>query len=686
MTQEADTFERGWTLHQAGDVRQAEEVYRRALRADARQARVWFALGQLCESGQRLVESAACLRQALEIAPREADGHLQLGNVLLKLHQYPDAEQAYRLCLKLKPDDATALGNLGFVLGEQDRLDEAKACYEQVLQKRPDLPEMHHNLGNVLREQGQLDQALARYDQALRLRPDYGKAFINRGIALVALVRIEEAIRNLERGVQLLPDLADAHTSLGVAYFLQQRFDEALGRYEHARKLNPQYAEAAWNQSLVWLLLGDYARGWPAYEWRFKCKRTTPMPAFTQPRWDGSPLNGRTILLYCEQGLGDTLQFVRYAPMIKGAGRVIVQCQNALLRLLARTPGIDQLVGWGTAPPAFDVWAPLMSLPALFDTKLETIPVAIPYVFADPDLVQHWKRQLAPIRGFRVGIAWQGSPRHAWDRHRSVALAQFEPLSRVEGVRLISLQKGPGSEQLRALGGKFPIVNVSELLDEAAGPFMDTAAIVANLDLVISVDTALAHLAGAMGVPVWLALSHTPDWRWLLHLSDNRWYPTARLFRQPKLGDWDDVFRQLSAALTEEVDRRPPRRPLCIEVAPGELIDKVTILEIKSERITDAAKLKNIRFELAELTAVSKELLEASPQLAELRAQLKAVNERLWQIEDDIRRCETAHDFGPRFVELARLVYQENDRRAALKRAVNELLQARIVEEKSYAG
>jgi tetratricopeptide (TPR) repeat protein len=687
MTTQAEAFARGWEHYQAREFVRAEEIYRCLLRAEPRSARVWFALAQLCEADGRPVEAIGCFRQALEIEPRQPEGHFQLGTILSQQGQFAEAEAAYRRCLQFQPDHVAALVNLGFVLGELERHDEAKTCYEQALRHRPDLAEAHHNLGNLLRERGQLEQALAHYDEALRLKPEYAKAYINRGVALVGGGRIDEAIANLERGVQLKPDFADAHTSLGAALSVQQRFDEALAHYDRALELNPQHAEAAWNRSLIWLLRGDYERGWPAYEWRWRCKRTTPLPAYPQPRWDSSPLEGRTILLYGEQGLGDTLHFIRYAPLVKArGGRVIVQCQNALLRLLSRTPGIDGLVGWGATPPPFDVWVPLMSLPALFHTTLETIPADVPYVFPDPELVLHWRRELAPVRGFRVGIAWQGSPRHAWDRHRSVALEQFEPLAHVEGVRLISLQKGPGSDQLRTLGGRFPVLDLGEQLDEASGPFLDTAAVLANLDLVVCIDSVLGHLAGAMGVPAWLALTYTPDWRWLLGQADNRWYPTLRLFRQERHGDWAGVFRHIAAELAKEASGRPTRQRLLVEVAPGELLDKMTILEIKSERITDAAKLRNVRRELAELAAVRQEALPSSPELTELTEQLKAVNERLWDIEDAIRRCEQAQDFGPRFIELARAVYHENDHRAALKRAVNELLNSRLIEEKSYPG
>lgn len=677
-----DDFLTGWQHHQAGDLRRAERAYRNALRAEPRHVRAWFALAQLCDADRRPTEAAACFRQALEIEPHEAEGHFLLGNSFLNSASYADAEAPYRRCLELRPDHLAARVNLGFVLGELDRLDEARACYEQALRQQPDLAEAHHNLANLSREQRLYDQALAGYGESLRLRPDYAKALINRGIALVALGRLDEAVADLERGVTLEPGRADAHTSLGVALSLLQRFDEAHACHERALAIDPQFAEANWNRSLLWLLQGDYARGWPAYEWRWRCKRTLPPPAFDRPRWDGSPLAGKTILLYAEQGLGDTLQFVRYAALAKErGGRVVVQCQNALLSLLSRTPGLDGLVGWGADPPPYDVWAPLMSLPALADTT----PGLVPYVFPDRERVAHWRGRLASVRGYRVGIAWQGSPRHPWDRHRSIPLERFEPLARVEGVRLISLQKNHGSEQLRALAGRFPVHDLGESFDEIAGAFVDTSAVLANLDLVVCVDSAIAHLAGAMGVPCWLALPRTPDWRWLLGRSDSPWYPTLRLFRQTQTGDWGGVFGEMAEALRRRAVARPTR-PVRIEVSPGELLDKLAILRIKSTRFLDEAQLRNVRAELEELEAAREEALPATPELADLEARLAAANETLWRIEDDLRRFEREQDFGPAFVELARSVYLENDRRGALKRAINDLLGSRLVEEKSYGG
>jgi hypothetical protein len=262
--------------------------------------------------------------------------------------------------------------------------------------------------------------------------------------------------------------------------------------------------------------------------------------------------------LHAERGLGDTIHFIRYAAVVKrsGAGAVIVEGPKSMLRLLASCPGIDRLVAAGSELPAFDVHAPLLSLPRILNTTLATVPADIPYLGANAKLEDKWRRRLARHRGFKIGIAWQGNPRYPRDRQRSVSLAHFARLARVEGVCLISLQKGAGSEQLRGGDGHFGVIDLSNQLDTLTGAFMDTAAVMKNLDLVIAPDTALAHLAGALGVPVWLALSFVPDWRWLLEREDSPWYPSMRLFRQTKPGDWNGVFERMAQELSERLPNR----------------------------------------------------------------------------------------------------------------------------------
>jgi Glycosyltransferase family 9 (heptosyltransferase) len=266
--------------------------------------------------------------------------------------------------------------------------------------------------------------------------------------------------------------------------------------------------------------------------------------------WDGSNLEDRAILLYAEQGLGDTLQFLRYAPFVKKrGGKVIVECQPHMLRLLERSPGVDQWVSHGGPLPEFHMRAPLPSLPGIFHTELATIPRQVPYVFADPNLVSHWRAELEGQGGYKVGIAWQGNPAYRDDRQRSISLTHFAKLAEIQGIRLISLQKGHGTDQLRTID--FEVLNLCDRLDESSGAFMDTAAVMKNLDLVITSDTAIPHLAGALGVPVWTLLNMVPDWRWLQERRDSPWYPSMRLFRQSRYGDWQSVFEQVAAKLRE---------------------------------------------------------------------------------------------------------------------------------------
>jgi tetratricopeptide (TPR) repeat protein len=297
-----DLFARAWQAQQAGDVHAAEEGYRKILRSNRRDARVWFTLGQLCAAQGRLFEAVVHMHQALEIQPHEAGGYLHLGNTLLQDKRYTEAEPAYRRCLELAPNTLEALINLGFVLGELHRIDEARACYEQARSLDPTVPEAHHNLANILRDQGRLEEALVCYDEALRLRPDYSQALVNRGVALVFLGDAAEAVASMRRGVALEPDFAEAHNSLGTGLSALGRLDEAVAACERAIQLRPDCPDAHWNRCLLRLLQGDYARGWQEYEWRWSCKHLFQLPAVTQPRWDGSPLAGRTILLHAEQG------------------------------------------------------------------------------------------------------------------------------------------------------------------------------------------------------------------------------------------------------------------------------------------------------------------------------------------------------------------------------------------------
>ncbi|HJT76014.1 MAG TPA: tetratricopeptide repeat protein, partial [Gemmataceae bacterium] len=568
----------------------AADAYRQALRLQPGAPDLHYGLGLALARQGRPAEAVPHFRQALHRRPEHAPARRHLGIALAELGRLDEALPLLRQAAQESPNSAPVHLNLGTALAQAGRPEEAAASLEQALRLQPDYPAACYNLGNVLRELRRHEEAIERYRQALRLRPDYAEAFNNLGLALTEARRPEEAVVFLRQAVRLRPAMKEAHNNLALAYAdlgrfaeaeaccqealrldagyveahsnlgnvykEQGRLAEALACYQLALWLNPEAASTHYNRALAWLQRGDYARGWPAYEWRWRRPQTPPRP-FPQPRWDGSPLRGKTVLLYMEQGLGDMVHFLRYAPLVRRqGGRVVVECPASLVPLFSTCPGIDQLVAEGEPLPAFDVQAPLLSLPGLLGTTLATVPAGVPYLHAEPERVARWRQRLGAASEFRVGVVWQGNPRHAWDRHRSTPLACFAPLAEVAGVGLYSLQKGPGVEQLRAAAGRPAVVDLGEELDAAGGAFRDTAAVMQCLDLVVTADTAAAHLAGALGVPVWVALSAIADWRWLVGREDTPWYPTMRLFRQERLGDWDEVFARMAGALRRLLEER----------------------------------------------------------------------------------------------------------------------------------
>jgi tetratricopeptide (TPR) repeat protein len=583
MNTAAEFLQLGYQHHQQGNLEQAERSYCEVLRADPNNAEALSLLGGLCFQQGRLEEAHALFHTALGLNPTSPETHMNLGNVLATAGKNAEAEAMFRRAVTLRPDWALAHFHLGNALSRQRRWEEAVTCYRRALQLNPADPQTLNNLGTILVELTKVDEAVACYHEALRLRPDYGRAYSNLatayceqnkyeeaveccrralqfdphspevlntlGSALLELRSAEEALVPLQRALQLKPDFAGAHYNRGAATLDLGKPEEALDCFRQAIRCDPTHATAHMSLGMVLLLLGRFEEGWAEYEWRWKSKEFLDR-GFTQPRWDGKPLDGKTILLHVEQGLGDTLQFIRYALLLKKlGGKVIAECQPSLLKILRRTPGIDQFVAAGEPLPTFDAHAPYMSLPLLFGTTAVTVPAELPYVFADRALVERWREDLGAIPGFKIGIHWQGNPKNKKDRRRSFPLVLLKPLAQTPGVKLISLQKGPGLEQLQQAGAALDIVDLSARLDVTSGPFMDTAAIMKNLDLVVTSDSAAAHLAGALGVPVWVALPFIPDSRWQLNRSDCPWYPTMHLFRQPRPGDWESVFAEMAGEM-----------------------------------------------------------------------------------------------------------------------------------------
>lgn len=543
----------------------------------------------------------------------------------------------------------------------------------------------------TLFDMNRFDEADRHARAVLAVFPNAPGALQVAGYVQMRRGQIRDAVETLNRALARQPDLAVSHNGLGFCHSRLGELDKARHHYDRALLLEPHYPVARFDRGQVLLKRGEYREGWVEYEWRWAAQ-SLARPQLPCPRWDGSPLNGRSIMVHTEQGVGDVLMMVRLFPALKAQGcRLVFACQVAIQKLLAFLPEVDRWFPIGQpADVDADVCSSLLSLPGLMRLDETTIPRRVPYVRPDPALVEAWRPRVRDLPGFKVGVCWQGSPTFVGDSWRSVPLRHYAAFAKVPGVTLVCLQKLDGLDQAEALRDEVPMVSFPEM--DANGAFTDTAAIVQHLDLVITSDTAVAHLTGALGRPGWVMLNTGCDWRWGEGAPECVWYPTLRLFRQKELGDWPAVAAEVAEALRAAAAGGPvapprPRRPAAVEapVAAGEVIDKITILQIKAERIADPSKLANVRHELDRLTVVWERIAVPSAELDAAVAELKRVNETLWDVEDEIRRHEKAGDFGEAFVALARSVYQTNDRRSALKRRVNELLGSEIVEEKSYA-
>ena len=490
---------------------------------------------------------------------------------LLREGRYAESEACSREALRLRPNDVDILNELGAAVWRQGRPGEAEAIFRQACAISPNDFRILNNLGLSLYEQGLLEKAGEYYQQALRCRSDSFDARMNLGIVFSDQGKFDEAMRWFLAAQELRPNSSEILQNIAMNLGRQGRSPEAVEYYEQALRIQPDNAESHVNLAYALLCAGDYERGWREYEWRLKTDKHSGF-RFNRPFWNGEDIHNRTILLHTEQGSGDNLQFIRFAAMVKErAGLVLARCDAPLLKLIARCNGVDMAYEGSSFEPNCDVHAPLLSLPAIFGITLETLPAHVPYLVVDKLLVDHWGAELDKAtaceggdgecgpdgpelthrpKPFRIGIVWQGNPLHSNDRWRSFRLANFAPLAGLPGVRLISLQSRDGLDQLDSTDRTFPVI---QLAGRRGSDFMETAAIMTHLDLVITPDTAVAHLAGGLGLRVWTALCTVDEWRWLAGRDDSPWYPTMRLFRQTSIGDWDGVFLRMTNALKGEI-------------------------------------------------------------------------------------------------------------------------------------
>lgn len=576
----------GRILASRGSFNEAASCFLEALRLDPEYGEVWNMLAGVNGQQGLYKEAERCSREAIRTLPDQVNGYVNLSSALLALGRAADAAEACSNALVLSPNNPTIwsllgqarerVGSIGEAIQAFSRaialdpkliiaqvgmaralqitgdLAGANRLLKQTQQQNPADPSVYMGLGSLCLQERHFDQAEINYRHALQLKPDFVEAWVDLGNLMQTMERYEESESCYRQALTYSPGNADAYFNQGVSYQRRGRLIEALTSFDLAIEGRPDFVDAHWYKSFICLQKGDYARGWDEYEWRLRQTKNASRP-FHQPTWDGSALAGRTILVHDEQGYGDTFQFVRYLPMLEAyGGEVIFECHKNLSPVLWNCGGFKKLVERTAADVVpelqFDVQIHLMSVPRVLKTRLDTVPNQVPYIYADPVLVERWRERISHDPGFKIGIAWAGSSNHTNEHNRSCKLSEFSSLASLPGVSLYSLQKGPGAEQADEPPPGMKLIRVDKELDQSAR-FVDTAALMANLDLVISIDTSIVHLAGALGRPVWTLLCANPDWRWLQDRNDTPWYPTMRLFRQTEPGDWQAVFTQCHKAL-----------------------------------------------------------------------------------------------------------------------------------------
>lgn len=549
----AKLLNQAFSHQQQGRLQEALVLYQQVLAAEPTNFLALDSLGTLHGQAGRFEGALNYFTQASLVQPNDFAVHFNLGMALKELKRYDEALASFNKAISLNPVFAEAYNNRGSVLKERKRYNDALISFDMAITLKPGFANACNNRGVLLLEIfKRYDEALVSFDKAIEFKPDFSEAHYNRGSALKELKRYQEALISFDKAIALNPGFANAYNNRGVILTeVFKRYSEALVCYEKTIKLRPDFAEAYYNRSSILLLLEDYKEGWPLYEWRWKTQHLKGYARnFKQPLWLGEPsIVGKTILLHAEQGLGDTIQCVRYVPLVERLGaKVVLEVPAVLAPLIRSLKGSFTLIASGDELPDFDLHCPLMSLPLAFRTTVDTIPAEVSYLAAVQKKQAEWHARLGEKIKLRIGLVWSGSKMHLNDRNRSIALRTLEPLLQFN-FEYHSLQKEVGSDDKAFLANHTQIqTHENELHD-----FADTAALISELDLVIAVDTSVAHLAGALGKPVWILLPYAPDFRWMLERNDSPWYPTAHLFRQDSLGDWEGVIENVVLELRRQL-------------------------------------------------------------------------------------------------------------------------------------
>jgi tetratricopeptide (TPR) repeat protein len=541
------------TYCESGESEKALAACQRALALDPGNSSALNQMGTAFKQLGRLEESADCYQRAIAAKP---DFTIALGNLAdsyRRLGRAAEADACFEKILSMQPDDPTALCARADALLKKEKIENAIALFLKVIEKRPGDWIAYNGIGVARARQGKFDQSTELYEKAISLAPDQAGPWNNLGYSRVAQRRIEEGIVAYHKALAIRPDYADALNNLGNAHLENLNLEEALHSYEAALFVEPDHADAHWNRALLHLLMGDFARGWLEYEWRW-LKFPQFRRRFRQPKWDGFDIEGKTILIHAEQGFGDTIQFVRLAPLVSKLGATVtLECPREISGLLQHVPGVARTITRGDQIPPFEVHCPLMSLPRALRLTSDSIGCETPYLQVDENLQRRWAKKLEPYAStLKVGVVWAGSRIHPRDAHRSMDAKEFDFLATIRGIKLFSLQKDSFSQgPFSGLAGAECVDFTRELHD-----FSDTAALISGLDLVIGVDTSVVHLAGALNKAVWTLLPYSPDWRWQMGRGDSPWYPSMRLFRQPTAGDWSAVIRTVAEELQRQIASR----------------------------------------------------------------------------------------------------------------------------------
>ncbi|NWF97982.1 MAG: tetratricopeptide repeat protein [Nitrospirae bacterium] len=536
-----------------GDVYQEKELfdeaiqsYKNALNINSNFGNIYNNLGLALFKKGLYDEALGYFKKALELNPQLADAYNNIGNYFFNKNEIDQAINYYLKALKLEQNFAT-YNNLGNAFKEKGLLEEAIKFYEKALNFNQNAVNTAIDLGNLIRKKGKLDEAICFFQNLIDKNPQNPVVYINMAVIFQEKGLLDEAFKYYNKALEINPNVAEGYNNLALAFIEKGLYEEALSNLEKSLQLKPSLASAHFNLAMLLLLKNNFSKGWEEYEWRWKTSDFKSIKFnYSQPLWDGSDKNGRIILLHAEQGLGDTIHFMRYIKLvIEKNMEVIFRCPKELISLAKYSFPEVKIIPFEESLPDFEVHCPLMSLPLILKTTIDSIPAQIPYISVDSSLINFWTEKIKDNSNLKIGIAWSGNPKYKRDKQRSCSLKNFLEILKIKPISFYSLQKGSGSEQVKELPEEINLIDFTEEIKD----FSDTAAIIQNLDLIISVDTAVAHLAGAMGKPVWTMLPFVPDWRWMLDREDSPWYPTMRLFRQQSIDNWNSVIIRIKKEL-----------------------------------------------------------------------------------------------------------------------------------------